>query len=108
MGLMHNGRLLAVEKPETLKKSMGLPMIELWVEDARTSAALIREIEGVESVAIYGDKLHVAVRVKGAAEKLSTEAGHRGVVVKGAREVWPSLEDIFISMVEGEERGVSR
>lgn len=101
VGLMHEGRLLAVDEPGALKKSLGMPMVELWVEDARSSAAGIREIPGVESVAIYGDRLHVAAGEGEALERVPAEAARKGIPVKSAREVLPSLEDIFISMVEG-------
>jgi len=100
VGLIHNGRLLVKDEPERLKKGFGLTMVELWLDDARRGAEFIKGSAGVESVSIYGDKLHMALTEKGAEKGIIERLKEEGFAVKGAREVLPSLEDIFISMVE--------
>lgn len=101
VGLIHKGKLLIEDEPDKLKKTLGVPMFELWVDDARSGAEAVRGGEGVRSVSIYGDKLHVAVDNIASIEKAERRLKEKGLSVKARREILPSLEDIFISMVEG-------
>ncbi|RPI36615.1 MAG: ABC transporter ATP-binding protein [Nitrospiraceae bacterium] len=99
--LMHKGKILMDDNPAAIKKSLGMPMIEMWSDDAREAVEIIRGIDGVRSVSLYGNKLHVAVSGSELVDKIISEAGRSGIVIRGHREVLPSIEDIFISRVEG-------
>ena len=79
-----------------------MPMIEMWSDDARDAMALIKKIDGVKSVSMYGNKLHVALIKRELAEKIVADLGRAGIEIKGQREIQPSIEDIFISKVEGQ------
>ncbi|MBZ0157757.1 MAG: ABC transporter ATP-binding protein [Alphaproteobacteria bacterium] len=100
IGLMHKGRLLKEDEPVKVKKSFAYPMLEIWTGDARSAAGVAREADGVKSVTIYGDRLHVAVERKEAGQQLLTRLHDAGLTVREQREILPSLEDVFISMVE--------
>lgn len=99
IGLMHKGRILMEGEPAGIKKSLGYPMFELWLDDARSAAGMVKDIDGVKSVSIYGDRLHVAVDMREMVGNINKEIGAKGIEVKGYREILPSLEDVFISMV---------
>ncbi len=110
IGLMVDGRLVALDTPAALKRT--------WVPDrvlvARgqglaQAADALRKQEGVRGVAPFGAGLHLRVDpsrwserdVAGALER----AGARGVEVEAAE---PSLEDVFLAVVErGGEAEVS-
>jgi ABC-2 type transport system ATP-binding protein len=99
--LMHKGKILMYNNPAAIKRSLGIPMIEMWSDDAREAVGIIRGIDGVQSVSLYGSKLHVAVSGSELVDKIIKEAGRSGMVIRGHREILPSIEDIFISLVEG-------
>lgn len=101
IGLIHKGRILMTDNPAVVKKSLGLPMIELWSDDSRNAIEIIRKISGVESVSIYGDRLHIAMTKKELIESIVRELEAMEIRVKDYREILPSIEDIFISMVKG-------
>jgi len=101
VGLIHKGRLMMKDSPMGIKKSLGLPMIELWSDDARNAAVTIREVEGVKGVSIYGDRLHITIEKKETAGNIVGKLRKEGIAVKEQREILPSIEDIFISMVQG-------
>lgn len=101
IGLIHKGRILMTDNPAVVKKSLGLPMIELWSDDSRNAIEIIRKIGGVESVSIYGDRLHIAMTKKELIESIVRELEAMEIRVKDYREILPSIEDIFISMVKG-------
>jgi ABC-2 type transport system ATP-binding protein len=101
IGLMYRGRLLMKDEPMAVKKSLGMPMIELWSDDARTAKGIVKEIEGVKGVNIYGDRLHVTIEEREKVESIIAQLRHGGIEIKDYREILPSIEDVFISMVEG-------
>lgn len=101
VGLIHKGRLMMKDSPMGIKKSLGLPMVELWSDDARNAREIIREIDGVKGVSIYGDRLHITIEKKETAGIIVGKLREKGITVKEQREILPSIEDIFISMVQG-------
>jgi ABC-2 type transport system ATP-binding protein len=103
IGLMVDGRLVALDTPAALKRT--------WVPDrvlvARgqglaAGADALRAREGVRSVQPFGAGLHLRVdpgrwSAEGIAGVLR-EAGARAVAVENSE---PSLEDVFLAVVDG-------
>ncbi|HET6363907.1 MAG TPA: ABC transporter ATP-binding protein [Nitrospirota bacterium] len=100
IGLMHKGRILVEDEPKKVRSSLGLPMIEVWSYNARSAIESVRKIGVVRNVSLYGDRLHVTVEKETTASELIDQLRHAGIDVKDFREILPSLEDVFISMVE--------
>ncbi|MDH5202211.1 MAG: ABC transporter ATP-binding protein [Nitrospirota bacterium] len=100
VGLMYKGRLLMKNEPMTIKKSLGIPMIEVWSDDARNAREIIRNSEGVKNVSIYGDRLHIAIDKREALDDIIGKLRSEGIEVRDYREIVPSIEDVFISMVD--------
>jgi len=100
--LMHKGKILMDDNPAAIKRSLGIPMVEMWSDDARDALEIIRGIDGVRSVSLYGNKLHVAVSGSELVAEIIMKAGRSGIVIRGHREILPSIEDIFIAQVEGQ------
>jgi ABC-2 type transport system ATP-binding protein len=100
IGLMHRGRILIEDEPKNVRSSLGLPMIEVWAENARAALEPARRMEGIHSVSLYGDRLHIALEKKTSGEELTGRLRAAGIDVKDFRDILPSLEDVFISMVE--------
>jgi len=51
-------------------------------------------------VTIHGDRLHVLMEQGSIIDGIDAALKRKGIAVKGLRERLPSLEDVFISMVE--------
>lgn len=101
VALMHNGKILIDDLPARIKNSLGVPMVEVLTDGARRAETIVRGIAGVRSVSMYGAKLHVALERKEALEHVVAGLEHGGVAVQETRGILPSLEDVFIAMVEG-------
>lgn len=101
IGLMHKGRLLMKDEPLRVRKSLGFPMIELLSDKARAAKEIIGGIDGVLGVSIYGDRLHVTLTGKEISDAVVSALRKNGMAVKGSREIMPSIEDVFISKVQG-------
>lgn len=100
IGLIHKGNILMEDTPMEIKKSLGTTMVEVWTDDSRRAAELIRKSEGIEGVSIYGDRLHIALRHKNILDNIFQTLRKEGIMVQDHREILPSIEDVFISMVE--------
>jgi ABC-2 type transport system ATP-binding protein len=100
VGLMYEGQLLTIDEPGRIRASTGLSMIEIWLSDARAAAGLAGEVAGVRSVTIHGDRLHILVEKEKVMDDIRAVLTKKGMDVKGHRERLPSLEDVFIAMVE--------
>jgi ABC-2 type transport system ATP-binding protein len=100
IGLMHKGMILKEDEPKKVRSSLGLPMIEVWSESARSAAEQVRTVTGVHGVSLYGDRLHISLEKKESASEVIAELQHSGIAIKDFREILPSLEDVFIAMVE--------
>jgi ABC-2 type transport system ATP-binding protein len=101
ISLMHKGRIIMDDNPGAVKRSLGSPMFEMWSDDARDSIHIIKQIGGVISVSLYGNKLHVALTERKLVDDIIMQLKRAGIEIRGQREILPSIEDIFISQVEG-------
>ena len=100
IGLMHNGRILVEDEPKSVRSSLNLPMLEVWSDSARLAMEPVSRMGGVHSVRLYGDRLHIALEKTTVPAELVARLKREGVDVRDYREILPSLEDVFISMVE--------
>jgi ABC-2 type transport system ATP-binding protein len=101
VGLMHQGRLLAADVPRRIKALMGGDLVEILVREAWRARAALAGLPKVTGVTLFGHRLHVAV--ENAARDLpavhaALEAA--GLTPRETRQITPSLEDVFIAMVE--------
>jgi ABC-2 type transport system ATP-binding protein len=99
IGLIHKGKLLMVGEPAQIKQSLGLPMTQIWLSDARKAATLAKQMAGIQQVSMYGDSLHITTTNPALIDQLVGELREQGIEVKGQRTILPSLEDVFIAMV---------
>jgi ABC-2 type transport system ATP-binding protein len=100
IGLLYNGKLLIKDKPAQIKKAVKLPMLELWSDDSHTVKEVVIAMSNVQSVSIYGDRLHITLMKKGMVHEIIEKLKAEGMEIKDYREILPSIEDVFISMVE--------
>lgn len=104
IGMMYQSRLIALASPDTLRDSM--PGILLQVECDQPVAAeqAARPLPGVIDVSLHGVQLHIAIENAGVKANLEAALAGAGVSVSSIEVIPPSLEDVFISMVEKELR----
>ena len=105
VGLMNRGRLVAVDEPLRLRKSLPLSMTEILTPDARAAREVVGAVEGVEMATIYGDRLHVAFKGEEVAQRVVESLTKAGINVTGTRSILPSLEDVFIALTKGPAEG---
>lgn len=106
IGLIHRGELIAVGTPQRLKTElMQEDILEVLCERPQDAMGEIEQIAGIKEVALFGKGLHV---VAGDAERAIVVIGSRltelGYQVTRIEAIVPSLEDVFVSLIEARDR----
>ncbi|MBI1921713.1 MAG: ABC transporter ATP-binding protein [Geobacter sp.] len=104
VGLIHKGRLLACDTPQGLKKLMAGAILEVSTPHPRCAGAMLRERLEVESVGLFGDRLHVVTMDSGQSRSAIEQLFRQeGIHLQGIRAIEPNLEDVFVSVLGGED-----
>jgi len=106
LALMYRGKVIALGAPAELKKSLtGHTLLRLDCGDLLETMRTVEAIEGVYEVAVFGSGLHVtADDAPRAMSKIRSALEVKGIQVKRLEEIEPSMEDVFVAMIESEER----
>jgi ABC-2 type transport system ATP-binding protein len=103
IALIHRGSILLIDEPSRIKESLDMPMIEITSPDTRAAKKIVAAINGVISVSMYGDRLHIGMRAREVRAKVLETLQVHGVEIEGERQIAPSLEDVFIAKLKQEE-----
>ncbi|KAB8141065.1 ABC transporter ATP-binding protein [Chloroflexia bacterium SDU3-3] len=105
IGLISQGRLVALDSPAALKRQMRGQVLEITPADPERGMRLLREAQRdgripLEEVALYGAQIH-AITPDAAAAQASIRQllESQGIAVRGLVPIAPTLEDVFISSV---------
>jgi len=101
VGLMDQGRLLAVDAPQAVKSSMRGDVVEIVCPEIRRAFAVLQGVAAAREIQLFGDRLNIVVDDAGrdfpvVEERLLRE----GIGIFQWRIVPPSLENVFISMTK--------
>ncbi len=103
--LIHAGKIVAGGSPQELKtKYIEYPMYELACDDVISAMEILREKEWVQDVSVFGTNLHVGAREGYAEQRIRKELSDTGISVKRVEKIMPSLEDVFVHLVEEDKR----
>jgi len=105
IGLIYQGKLLIADTPSAVKAQMGGAVLELRLEDYRKGIKMLEGIGSFRSLVLSGDKIHVLVDDPQEGERIIREVlKAQGMEVLGLIAVRPTLEDAFVSMVQGRKK----
>ena len=99
--LLHEGRVLAVDRPAALQGTLGGQIFEVIADASRPPVDLLAAVPGVADVQVFGQRAHVRfdTDAPGAEAGLRQALDRQGIGVTSVRPVSASLEDVFISML---------
>ena len=105
VALLHEGRLLSLDTPDRLRRSLPGQMVEAIVSDQARAVARLTAHEAVVDVHVFGERMHVRLKpdVSGDGAALVARA-LAGEEVRVARVVPASLEDVFIAQLAHADR----
>lgn len=100
VALMNKGKILICDEPGIIRRSLSDKVIELITDNVRLAAARLRGLKDINDVQIFGDKLHISISdVQVGMAAISEVCGREKISMTNHREIVPSMEDAFISMV---------
>ena len=104
LALMNRGKLVALDTPAGLREGLRNPLLEVRTPAAAEAAELLEKAPGGVGAGLFGRTLHVtleeAADPAAARRELSDLLGSRGIPVEDIETITPSLEDVFISLVQ--------
>jgi len=101
--LLHEGQVLALDRPGQLRTSLTGTLFEVVVPQPRDARDVLAGRSEVAGVQVFGDRLHVWMAdadVGAAGTSLAKVAGSAALNATTIRPIMPSLEDVFISKVQ--------
>jgi ABC-2 type transport system ATP-binding protein len=104
VALLHEGRLLAVDRPQQLQSTLDDRLLEVSVQAIRPPVEMLAALPGVADVQPFGDRAHVRVasgRASAIAASMRQSLEDQGVTDVSVRPIAASLEDVFIDLIAG-------
>jgi ABC-2 type transport system ATP-binding protein len=100
VALMYDGRIHQVGLPADLRKGLGLERMEVRASDLGHAEEVLSQVQSINDVQRFGDRLDVMVSYTTATEQLTRAALNRaGISVEEIRVAAPTLENAFVSML---------
>jgi len=109
LALMYRGKIIALDTPGALKETMrSRTLMNLEASDLVESMKALEKEDGISDVAVYGGGLHLTVDDPGtAAPRVRQALARSGIEVRSLEVIRPSMEDVFVALIEEEESKVA-
>ncbi len=100
VGLIHEGKLLAVGTPGEVKRLMRESIVEVICNAPRDAARLMRSQLGGMTVGLFGDRVHIVTsNPDDTAVRVQSILSAADIELFMIRTIEPSLEDVFVSVI---------
>ena len=108
LGLVYRGELVALGTPSELKAtSVQGTVLEVVCDRPQDALATLEGIPGVREAAMFGTTLHVVTDEHvDLAERVTEALSGAGFAVERVERITPSLEDVFVALIEASDRRV--
>lgn len=105
LAIIHRGQMVALGTAHELKNVFAeRPILELQTSQPVQAMAALERLPEVEKTSIFGTAVHAVVRNAGVTPEVLRAALEReGITVLGVSRATPSLEDVFLDVVERTE-----
>jgi ABC-2 type transport system ATP-binding protein len=101
VGLIHQGELLVAETPGEIKARVKGTILELRTANNQQAIRALEDLEGIRSLVLSGDKIHLLVENIEEGERVIRERIKTlKMEILGLVVVRPTLEDAFVSIVQ--------
>jgi len=106
VALLDQGRLLALDEPDTLRSTLAGVVAEVIAEPREAAVAALEEVPEVLDVQVFGERIHarLACAPESVGGIVSSALERAGLAVSSHRIVPVSLEDVFIHRVAPTEK----
>jgi ABC-2 type transport system ATP-binding protein len=102
LAIIHRGQLVALGAAQELKQVFAdRPILEIQAARPVEAMAALDRLDDVEKTSIFGTAVHAVVRHRDVtAERIAAQLRSAGLEVRSVTAVTPSLEDVFLDVVD--------
>jgi ABC-2 type transport system ATP-binding protein len=106
MALIYRGKMIAIGSSRELKRDFaGNTLLEVSAHPILEALTTLESIPEVQDAALFGTNLHVVLgESQGAVELVRKSLETAGIRVDRVEAITPSLEDVFVSLIEKADR----
>ncbi|CAG1015926.1 putative multidrug ABC transporter ATP-binding protein YbhF [Anaerolineales bacterium] len=104
IGMMYRSRLIALSDPDALRESMKGALFEVDCDDPGRAEQILKDLPIVHDAAAHGVLIHAQVDSEEQKPEIEKALTSNGIRVERIEKVLPSLEDVFVSLVDQENR----
>ncbi len=105
IGFLYYGSILSLDTPGNLKKKVIQgDILEIRVNETLKAIDALKLHEEVTDASVYGAGIHALVKENLDPKVLEKYLAEQGLTVQSLKKVQPSLEDVFVFLVENEKR----
>ncbi len=106
VGLIYQGRLIAHDSPDVIKKRVPGRLLEFTPSNFIPARKAITGLAGLLEIQSYGRMLHLFVdSVERRQPEIEACLAAQGISCQGMREIEPRMEEAFISLIRAERAG---
>ncbi len=100
VGFLHQGRLIACDRPDVIKRMVPGHLVELRPSSLYAARDVLQGLKGVLEVQTFGDRLRVFVDdAEECIPQLQAALAREGIDFSGVRRAEPGMEEAFVSLV---------
>jgi len=109
IALMGGGKVIALGSPDELKASLGEGhLLNLETSDLFGAMTALKGRQGIEDVAVFGAGLHVKVDNQAEGDAVVRAAlAEAGIGIRALEPIPPSMEDVFVTLLEFQDKKVT-
>jgi drug efflux transport system ATP-binding protein len=104
LALLHGGRMMFSDTPAGLKAKMPGAMLEVASPEPRRVRDTAQGLPGVTGVLLIGIGVHIHVDAAHRLPEIAAALSAAGVATTGITEVRPTIEDLFVALLENGEK----
>jgi len=109
IALLNEGRMLFCDTPARLKQNLPGAVLSVVTGDPRGIRDLLTGLEGISSMMIVGDGLHLVVHdAASMIPELRSRITSAQLPFETIEQVMPSIEDLFVEAVQGTTKGIDQ
>lgn len=99
LALLHQGQLLECDTPQAMRGRLTGKILSLISSNARSLRESVKRMDGVTSVLLVGDRLHIMVdNAALRKEAISNHLAANGAAFEQLVESEPTIEDLFVAL----------
>ena len=101
LALMNRGKLIALDTPARVKSMLRKPLLEIRSSDVVRSLRVLQEEKAVLEAGLFGRAIHATVTDAAAGkQRVRDLLMKNNITVESIERIEPSLEDVFVGLVE--------